>query len=432
MSTNTSTRSTFDLVSDLWKRRHWIFIMSFIAIFSVIITVIWNLPKLYQSTATVLVGQANISDTFIKSSVSSDLGTRLQVIKYEILSRSRLEELINRFNLYPEIRQTAPIEVVAERMRKDIQFKVVSTPQQWGPENTIAFSLSYQGFDPELVAQVANTLTSSYLDENNRIRHRQASATTTFLEKGVSEAKVALKNQQRPVVRVQPRVVNPAVNATQVERTVLIEKLTELKQELAVLRSRYTEKYPDVIRVKNEVARMEQELRNKPAAVTTVDTSPVAAPVGIDPLEEASEDRYLSLLGRYEDAQLAEILEQQGEDQFRILEPAVASDIPVEPQSLRLLILGLVLSLMLAVGIVLLTEQFDQSFHTDRDLKDFTRVPILVSIPRIETFGDKVRHAFSFGFVSLLAIAGIALLVQGAYTIASGNESLVWFLAQTA
>jgi len=429
MPINTSTRSTFELVSELWKRRQWIFIASFIAIFSVVFTIVYNLPKLYQSTATVLVGQDNISDSFIKSSVSSDLGTRLQVIKYEIMSRSRLEEVINRFNLYPEIRQVAPIEVVAERMRKDIQFKIQSTPQQWGPENTVAFSLSYQGFDPELVAQVTNTLTSSYLDENNRIRGKQASATTTFLEKGVNEAKVALKSQQRPVVR--PRaVVNPAVNTSNVERTVIIEQLTKLKQELAVLRSRYTEKYPDVIRVKNEVARMEQELLNKPAVVVNVDTR-VDTPVAVDPLEEASEDRYLSLLGRYEDAQLAEILEQQGDDQFRILEPAVVSDIPVEPQSLRLLIMGLVLSLVLAAGIVLLTEQFDHSFHTDRDLKEFTRVPILVSIPRIETTGDKVRHLFSFGFVSLLAIAGIALLIQGAYMVASGNEALVWFLAQT-
>jgi len=432
-----NTRSLFELTNELWTRRKWVFILSFLAMFAAAVTIISNLPKLYQSSATVLVGQDNISDNFVKSSVSSDIATRLQFIKYELLSRTRLEQLVNRFNLYPEIRKTAPPEVISERMRKDIQFDVVNTTQQWGQGNTIAFTLSYQGFDPVLVAEVTNTLASSYMDENKRLRGNQAATTTTFLEKGLIEAKAALDSQQKndqgtTVVR---RVVPDTTPTTlEQERSILTANLTGLRQELAMLQSRFTDKYPDVIRVKGELARLEQQLSQMPV----VNRSVVYAEqvVAADPsrtvvsLEEASGERYLSLLARYEDAQLAEILEQQGADQFQLVEAAVPSILPVQPQVIRLALLGLILSLGFAAGMVMLVEQFDNSIYTVRDLKDFTRVPILVTIPRIETSSDRVKHWLSLGFVTVLATTGIALIVQVSHMIASENQQLVWFLAQ--
>ena len=62
--------------------------------------------------------------------MTSELETRLQTISQEILSRARLEELINRFGLYPDLRKQAPSEEVVERMRRDIQLEIKATDAQ--------------------------------------------------------------------------------------------------------------------------------------------------------------------------------------------------------------------------------------------------------------------------------------------------------------
>ena len=417
MPMDTNTRSTFELAGELWKWRKWVFILGFIVMFSAVVTTILNLPQLFRSTATVLVGQDNVSDSFVKSSVTSDLGTRLQAIRYAVLSRARLQELISTFDLYPELREEVPFEVVLERMRKDIQFKVENTPQQWGPGDTIAFSLSYQGFDPKLVAQVTNTLVYSYVEENKRIRKEQASATTRFLKQQLDDAGIELEYQQQS--EDQYKIANTGSE----EKGMALEQLSLLKQELATLQSRFTEKYPDVIRLKNQIARMEREIKQKS------DGNNGSSNMGMN-LAQASKERYLSLLARYEDAQLAEVLEQQGGAQFRILEEAVPSDIPVEPQSLRLVLMGFVMSVVFAVGLVVLVEQLDTTFHSARELKEFTKVPILVTIPRIQTTSDRIRHWLWASFISVIAVLGIVLIIQASYLFSEGNKQVVWILAE--
>lgn len=418
MSAN--TRSTIEQAGELWDRRKWLFLTVFIAIFASAVTAIINLPKLYRSTATAVVGQENISDNFVKSSVSGETGSRLQTIKYAVLSRPRLQELIKSLNLYPELRREVPMEIVVDRMRKDIQFTVENAPEQWGEGDAIAFSISYQGFDPQLVAQVTNRLAYSYVEENRRIRSGQATTTAAFLKQQLDEAKLDLEYQQRSAVKDEV-VVNPDANRRNEES---LTQLAMLKQELTLLRSRFTEKYPDVVRLKNQIARIEKEV--KPAPSITRNNNQQAG----TSLVQLSRERYMSLLARYEDAQLAEMLEQDGVDQFRILENAVPSTLPIEPNVLRLAVMGFVVAVLLAVGLVVLSEQLDTSFHSTQDLKEFTRVPVLVTIPRILTTSDRIRHWLWTSIVSVVVIAGIAVTIHFSYTLARGNEQAVWILSE--
>src|SRR5262249_31158940 len=208
-------------------------------------------------------------------------------------------------------------------------------------------------------------------------------------------------------------------------------RLARLQQQLTELRVQYSERYPDVIFLREEIATLEQQpgeanadgkppkpepatpytLRLKEAlseveaeakilkgeekhlrgAIATYQARVDNVPRREQEFKEFSRDYestrelYHSLLKRYGEAQIAERMEQrQKGEQFRILDPAVPPREPVA-RRLRLLLTGLVLSLGLAAGAVVLAEQLDTSFHTVDEVRRFTEVPVLASIPLIVT-----------------------------------------------
>src|SRR5206468_2701117 len=122
-------------------------------------------------------------------SVTGDLEPRLRALSQEILSRARLQEVIERFDLYPKLRQRVPIEVVVERMRKDIRFEREEVEQRWGRGTTVGFALSFQELNPRTAADVTNLLASYYVEENQKIRERQAAGTTALLRAQLEEVK---------------------------------------------------------------------------------------------------------------------------------------------------------------------------------------------------------------------------------------------------
>src|SRR5256712_6136993 len=115
--------SGLDVVLEVWSRRKWLAILVFIGPFAVTVSLATALPNLYRSKATLLVERPQVSETFVKTSVTSELETRLQTISQKILSRSRLQELITQFSLYPEFLQLATPEAAIERMRRDIRME---------------------------------------------------------------------------------------------------------------------------------------------------------------------------------------------------------------------------------------------------------------------------------------------------------------------
>src|SRR6266850_8260871 len=118
-------RKQFGLGSLLavWSRRKWLAIPAFVGPVAVAMSVVAFLPNIYRSTATVLVDRQQVPEAFVKSTVTSAVETRLQTISQEVLSRSRLEALINRLDLYGDLRKQAPLEAVIERMRSDIKLE---------------------------------------------------------------------------------------------------------------------------------------------------------------------------------------------------------------------------------------------------------------------------------------------------------------------
>src|SRR5213594_1438768 len=538
--------SGLDVLLEVWRRRKWVAILVFTAPFAMTMTLAGALPILYRSTATLLVERPQVSDTFVKSSVTSELETRLQTISQEILSRSTLQELIDRFDLYPEFRRRATPEEVVERMRRDIRMefkerdirrdpKEGELPRLVDPQGeraaTVAFALSYRGRDPHAVARVTNTLASLFVKQNLNLRKRQAAGTAGFLRVQLQEMKRKLDQEEGRLSEFKERHLGELPEQMSVNQTTLIRlnaelrfnkenqtrtlelmererlasqfadgsplppgddsltpdgdaevitarlRLARLKQEMTDLRTRFSEKYPDVIRVKAEILALERQLgaaasdngsvAESAPPVNSSRTQDRKAPseaekelkslreeektllqtvamyqqrVDQAPLREQEyherfgdyktiKEHYNAVLQRYQEALVAESMEywQKG-DQVRILDDAIPSTRPAAPNVLRLILIGLILSMGLAGGAVGLIEHRDTSFHSLSELQAFTKVTVLATIPRIVTNTDTSRQHRRFWLRTALALIGLAVLVATTYYIAQGNEQLVWML----
>jgi protein tyrosine kinase modulator len=315
-----------DLVVDVWRRRKWIGLITAAAIIAATVSAVRALPNLYRATATVLVERQQVSETFVRPSVTAELETRIQTIHQRVMSRERLSEIITKLDLYPEAHQGAPMEALVQRLRRESQLGLKGVAEQsTGRTATIAFTLSYTGGDPEIVARVANTLASSYAGENSRTRERQASRTTEFLRAQLETAKRELdqqeqrtngfklqhsgelqqvevnltaldrlntqlrmnqESQQRVAERRERAELEAAeaqsgvATAAQVAADPRVAQLLKLRQELNELRSRFSDQYPEVIQKRTEIASLEAEMRRSGVGA---DGRPVVTASAADP-----------------------------------------------------------------------------------------------------------------------------------------------------
>lgn len=531
-------KSGYDAVLGICVRRRWLALSILAAGLTASGSLAVFLPNVYSATATVLVERRTVTESLVRPAMSDEVETRLRTISEEVLSRPRLQELISRLQLYPEMRaKGASEEAVIERLRRDIRQDLRSGAAAGGSGTTIAFALTYRGRDPRTVAEVANRLASMYVEENVRSREQQAAGATDFLKAQLEESRANLEEQERRLGRYKeahtgelPEQVeanlstldrlntqlqlNDAARGRLVERREVLrgqgatsgpggaletpaERLDRLRAEQAHLLTQYTDRHPDVIRLEAEIAALERQLAAQPPAasggrpksVGTAGSRPIpvasshdgagdnAGPAIRRPKEtlagtgtdmeslgreekklraaiaeyerrvenaprreqelkamsreyDTDKERYLSLLKRYEEARLNESMEkrQQGE-QFRILEPAVVPDRPAAPNRLQLLLGGWIVAIVLAAGAILAAERLDTSFHSADDLRAFTRVPVLVSIPSIVTQED-IRRGRRRACVAAVLAAFCLLLVAGtSYVAARSGEPLVRMLA---
>src|SRR4029450_6135924 len=98
----------FDFVLDVWQRRKWLALIAFSAGFAGIASLALSLPDIHRASATVMVERQQVSETFVRPTVTSELETRIQTIHKQVMSRARLTELITRLGLYPQLHGRVP------------------------------------------------------------------------------------------------------------------------------------------------------------------------------------------------------------------------------------------------------------------------------------------------------------------------------------
>jgi len=154
--------------------------------------IIAKLPNVYEATTTILVDPQQIPEKYVSTVVTADPYSRLNTITQQVLSRTCLQEILDRLNLYPELRKSVSTEELIERMRDDITIQV---KQGSGPELS-TFTITYQGKQPVSVAEVTNELAVSFIQWNVNSREGQVAGTKEFLASELENAKRDLQRQE--------------------------------------------------------------------------------------------------------------------------------------------------------------------------------------------------------------------------------------------
>jgi len=383
MSGAAARGSAIDVALAIWGRRKRLATTMLGILLTATVTLALSLPGIYRSTATLLVEQPGAAEGSGKWSVASELETRLHTIQEEVLSRARLEALMDRFDLYPELRTQTSRDAAVERLWGDIQVKLKAAEPGTARPTTIAFSVSFRGRNPETVARVANALASFYMEENQKLRERSG--------------------------------------------------LARLRQELIQMQDFYSNQYPDILRLKAEIASIERHL----VAGQGVGPAPSAAPDVGTPSGGAGRELGDATPRRDQDARVAEARMARDREQrerasaeFRILDPAIPGRGTVAPNRIRLLLFAVAFAVGATAAAVLLVEHLDTSFHALEELREFTKVPVLASVPHIVTAVD-ARPQPLWRTAGPIAV-GLALVVLVSYYFARGNEQLVWILSRGA
>ena len=292
---------------EIFLRRKLYFVIPFVVIFTA--PVLWAAvaPRKYQASTLVLVTPQRVPTELVRPTVTAGILERLNSISQEIMSRTRLEQIMDELKLYQDESKSMKREEVVE---SDAQEHQGGAPQAHVGDRRI---LRHQlhGEDPRIVTAVANKLSSLFIEENLKQREQQAVGTTEFLASELDATKEKLETQGQILADYKRRNMGslPEQRDTNIkmleqlqllyqrneeslraleDRKLLIRKqmadvvttrpsgwaltgqpsrrrgrsyeaqLEELKKQLAELQSRYTERHPDIVRTRKRIADMEK------------------------------------------------------------------------------------------------------------------------------------------------------------------------------
>jgi len=101
--------------------------------------------NVYEASTSVIIVPQRVPDSFVRSTVTAGLTERLSIISKQVLSRTRLERIVQEFDLYAEERRRMIMEDVIELMRTDIALNVNTSRDGGGASS---FSVRFQSPDP--------------------------------------------------------------------------------------------------------------------------------------------------------------------------------------------------------------------------------------------------------------------------------------------
>jgi protein tyrosine kinase modulator len=284
-------------------------------------------PEQYRSEALILVEQQKVPELYVTPNVVTDLQDRLQSMTQQILSRTRLQKLIEQFGLYPNLRPRVNIDEVVDKMRQDIRIELVQAPRR--QDELTAFRINFSYGSARVAQQITNELTSLFIDENLQARGQQSVSTTTFLENQLEQARQDLVQQEQQLREYKIRFIGelPEQKQTMLQmlgslqsqldaNTAAIERaeqqriylesmeseyqamqdshgsadgnavpspievadtaIRDLKKQLTDLEAKYTSRHPDVDKLKDQITGWEQsrkQLEQKPDSVPPTEAS---------------------------------------------------------------------------------------------------------------------------------------------------------------
>lgn len=204
MSVEFRQRTPGEYAQIVWKRK-WLIILPAIAITIAVAWVVWRLPNVFESTTLLIVRPSTIPGALVPTLSDVDLSMRINNIGQIVTSRSSLEPLILKYDLYrAERQQGQAMESIVERMRKDITVEVDKSRN----DVTNAFQISYRERDPRKTQAVTAELAGKYVTAQTTATTQAGESTAQFFEQQMAQAKAELDEVDRRRLQYMSENVN--------------------------------------------------------------------------------------------------------------------------------------------------------------------------------------------------------------------------------
>lgn len=444
-------------------RRPRLVVLPWVGVIALSVIVLFVLPKKYRSSTLILVESEKVPDSFVPRVATEDPSRRVENIRPEILSRTRLERVLAELNPYPAIESKTK---AVETMRAAISVN------QSGSDG---FTLEFVHRDPHKAQEVTERLATLFISETVRAREQQVGEAIDFLVAQVNAARKELETKDEALRRYKegrmgrlPEQLQTNLATLQmlqremqtVEESLFLARekqdalargvsrgvpsiagattpagpsdLDSLRDQLAQLRSRYTDEHPDVQSLRSRIARAEARL-GAPSDLSMEEAVNSSAAVTREQLERSGKevrkleeryadlenriaairnrvedtprteqelanlnrdynklsDNYTALLSKQMEAQMAGRLEQRWKgDRFRMLDPAYLPEKPDSPKPLRIIGLGVALGFIIGLGAALTAETLDPTVKDPEELETLLPYRVLARVPHLPGLGS--------------------------------------------
>jgi uncharacterized protein involved in exopolysaccharide biosynthesis len=314
---------TKNQINQMIRRRKKTFITIFLLVFLTGLGIAIALHPIYKSEAMISFNDQEIPENYVQSTLNEYVEARIEKINQQVLSRPRLKKIVEDLNLFSEGNNQANISETVEEFRENINLEMIVSEMQSKPGGknlsfTVAFNLSYEGRDPETVQRVTDKLANLYVEEDTKRKQRVVLATTDFLEVELERLKANIDLQEKKIsefkkkhLRELPSDINSNIQrVTRFERELEIadmqirslnekklflesqlatveplspiviegdkiatnpnQRLKELYIQLTKLKSIYSDKHPDIKKLKREIKELETQVQNSDVSVEKV------------------------------------------------------------------------------------------------------------------------------------------------------------------
>lgn len=366
----------------IWRRRRFLIIVPALLGPAILFGVSLVLPSRYESDTLVLIQSQRIPSSMVQSVITEDLNARVASLEEQVLSRTRLESIIRRYNLFNQNAGGQAMELLVDGLRKDIELTPVKPIVKSRDQTLPGFSIGVRLPTAQLAQQVCAEITSLFIEENLRQREQSAQGTTSFFQAQLDDAKRQLNEQEAKLADLKRKYINElpdenqtnlnllvsmngqldvatqALNRAQQDKTytesflaqqvaawkasqtegdtaqpqTLEQQLATMQSQLVTLEVKDTPEHPDVIKLQSEIEKVKKKLHESGTGAVS-DTKAEASIQHPAANEPAQIQQLRSQLHGYDEAIRAQTKTQQRiQGQIELLQSRIQMSPVVEQQ----------------------------------------------------------------------------------------------------
>jgi Mrp family chromosome partitioning ATPase/capsular polysaccharide biosynthesis protein len=230
--------------------------------------------------------------------------------------------------------------------------------------NILYISVEYS--NAEMAAKIANTISEVYINDDMEEKSERARNVRIFIEEQLAKAERRLSEAENNLKAFKEQEKEQATGiAVAIENNIS----TLEKQRMDLLKI-YTDKYPDVIKITEQIDDLRGQFKSLPQ--NEIDYA------RLNREYEVNEKSYRLLQSKLEDARIAEAEKVQD---VKVVNPATVPKAPIKPKKELAVLLGLIVGVVLGIFIAFLVETLDTSIGTIDDLETLLKLPVLAVIP---------------------------------------------------